>query len=119
MAGVGGYGFLVRSLIGCSLWVLAKTADGISTIGGRIGVSAAIGLLCQRRAAFVALGRPQVTGFVVRLTLGSSDHEARLRWAKEAVDDWYKATSFIMDAVPPRRATLSLDHFGGVVPCLN
>ena len=118
MAGVGGFGCLVRGFNGCGLCVLTKTSDGISTISGRIGVGTAIGLLCQRRAALVALGRPQVTDVVVRLTLGSSDHEVRLGWSKQTVDDRYETTSFIMRATRCL-AALSLDHFGGIMPCWN
>jgi hypothetical protein len=42
------------------------------------------------------------------LTIGSSDHGAHLRCAKEGVDDWDKPASFVVDATP-RRSTSSLD----------
>src|SRR6266478_4978924 len=40
------------------------------------------------------------------LTIGSSDRGCRLRWAKEGIDDWDKASSF--DLAHPRRSTSSL-----------
>jgi hypothetical protein len=44
----------------------------------------------------------------VGLTIGSSDRECRLWWAKEGVDDWDKSASFDLDATS-RRSTSSLD----------
>src|SRR5882672_8590582 len=40
------------------------------------------------------------------VTIGSSDRGCRLRWAKEGIDDWDKASSF--DLAHPRRSTSSL-----------
>jgi hypothetical protein len=48
MAGVGSVGCLVRSPVNGRFCVLAETADGISTIGGRIGDRADIDLLRKR-----------------------------------------------------------------------
>jgi hypothetical protein len=48
MAGVGSFGYLVCSPLDGRLRVLTKAADGISTLGGRIGDSADIRLLCER-----------------------------------------------------------------------
>jgi hypothetical protein len=42
------------------------------------------------------------------LTIGSSDSGARLRWAKEGVDDWDKSASLVGNALP-RRSASSLD----------
>jgi hypothetical protein len=48
-------------------------------------------------------------GFVgCHLTIGSSDHGAHLRWAKEGIDDWDKSASLAGNA-SPRRSTSSLD----------
>jgi uncharacterized protein (DUF433 family) len=44
------------------------------------------------------------------LTIGSSDRECRLRWAKEGVDDRNKVPSFDADEAP-RRSASSLDPF--------
>jgi hypothetical protein len=58
------------------------------------------------------------------LTIGSSDHGAHLRWAKEGVDDLDKSASMVV-AATPRRSTSSLgailrtSFFGGLAAFLG
>jgi hypothetical protein len=56
----------------------------------------------------------RVHSCLARLTIGSSDRWARLRWAKEGIDDWDKAASFFVGATA-RGSILSL----GVRKCIG